>query len=83
MRVLTCSVCVMVMESECGWGLGEGSNFQLEGPQNCILGQFCFRAFSSRRSSLMKTFVKTCILCEVAHLSIPMVWKSLHRSILP
>ena len=27
---LTCSVCLLVVGSECVWGLGEGSNFQLE-----------------------------------------------------
>ena len=28
---LTCSVCLLMVGSECVWGLGEGSNFQLEG----------------------------------------------------
>ena len=32
---LTCSVCLLMMGSECVGGLGEGSNFQLvRGPQN-------------------------------------------------
>ena len=32
---LTCSVCLLMVGSECVWGLGEGSNFQLiRGPQN-------------------------------------------------
>ena len=25
---LACFVCVLMMGSDCGWGLGEGSNFQ-------------------------------------------------------
>ena len=34
-RFLTCSVCLLMVGSECVWGLGEGSNFQLvRGPQN-------------------------------------------------
>jgi len=28
---LTCFVCVLMMRIECGWGLGEDSNFLLEG----------------------------------------------------
>ena len=32
---LTCSVCLLMVGSECVWGLGEGLNFQLvRGPQN-------------------------------------------------
>ena len=32
---LTCSVCLLMVGSECVGGLGEGSNFQLvRGPQN-------------------------------------------------
>jgi len=32
---LTCSLCLLMMGSECVWALGEGSNFQLvRGPQN-------------------------------------------------
>jgi len=32
---LTCSVCLLIMGSECMWAFGEGSNFQLvRGPQN-------------------------------------------------
>jgi len=27
--LLTCSMCVLMFGSKCGWGLGEGSNFQL------------------------------------------------------
>ena len=38
---LTCSVCLLMVGSECVWGLGEGSNFQLvRGPQNWVLGHF-------------------------------------------
>ena len=28
---LTCSVCLLVMGSECVWAFGEGLNYQLEG----------------------------------------------------
>ena len=66
---LTCSVCLLMMGSECVWGLGEGSNFQLvRGPQ-----KLSFRAFSSRRSSLTQTFVESCVdFDEVAHLFVLM-----------
>ena len=37
---LTCSVCLLMMGSECVWALGEGSNFQLvRGPQNWVFKQ--------------------------------------------
>jgi len=40
-RILTCSVCLLMMQSECVWALGDGSNFQLvRGPQNWVLGPF-------------------------------------------
>jgi len=42
--------------SGCEWGLGEDSNFQLEGLKIGV------RAFSRRRNSLMQTIVKTCTL---------------------
>ena len=33
--VLTCSMCLLMMGSECVWAFGEGSNSQLvRGPQN-------------------------------------------------
>jgi len=39
---LTCSMCVLMMGSECMWVLGDGSNFQLvrEPKQNWVLGRF-------------------------------------------
>ena len=30
-QFLNCCLCLVVMGSECGWGLEQGSNFQLEG----------------------------------------------------
>ena len=59
-KVLACFVCVVMIGSECGCGLGEHPNFSLVGGR--------FRAFSSRRSSLMQTFVET-VDFDVAHLS--------------
>jgi len=58
--------CVFIDDgSQCGWGLGEGSNFYfVRGSQKSG-----FRAFSSRRSSLTQTFVESCVDFEVAHLS--------------
>jgi len=49
----TCSVCVLMMGSECRWALGEGSNFQI------VIGvsKLSFRAFSSSRNSVMQSFV--------------------------
>ena len=68
---LTPPVCLLMMGSECVWGLGEGSNFQLvRGPQ-----KLSFRAFSSRRSSLTQIFVESCVDFEVAHLSVLVVWR--------
>ena len=53
-----------MMGSECGWGLGEGPNFQFSrGPYNC----------SSRGSSLMQTIAETCVRFDAAHLSINLV----------
>jgi len=49
----TCSVCLLMMGSECVWTLGEGSKFQLEGLK------LSFKAFSSKSSSLTQTFVET------------------------
>ena len=57
---LTCSVFALMME--CGLGLGEGSDFQAS--------ELSFVASSSRRGSLMQTFVETCVDFEVAHLAI-------------
>ena len=68
----TCSVCLLMMRSECVWAFGEGSNFQLEGLK------LSFKAFLSR-SSLTQTFVESCVDFEVAHLSVLMVhtWRFL------
>ena len=52
-------------------GLWRGFKFQL------VIGppRLCFKAFSSRRSSLTQTFVESCVDFEGAHLSILMVWR--------
>ena len=47
---------------------GEGSNFQL-----VRSSKLSFKAFSNRRSSLIQTFVESCVDFEVAHLSVFMV----------
>ena len=60
---LTCSVCLLMMGSECVWGLVEGSNFQLvRGP--------LLRHFQAERSSLTQTFIKNCVDFEIAHLHV-------------
>ena len=66
---LTCSVCLLIMQSQCVGTLGEGSNFQLvRGTQ-----KLSFRSFPSRRSSLTQMFVGSCVDFEVSHLSVLMV----------
>ena len=76
---LTCSVCLLMMQSQCVWTLGEGSNFQLvRGPQ-----KLSFRIFPSRRSSLTQMFVGSCVDFEVAHYSILMVRRLPYGRFLP
>jgi len=61
-HLLTCSVCVLILGSECEWGLGGGS--------------VSLRALLDRNSSLTQTFVETsCVDFEVARFSILMVLK--------
>jgi len=64
---LTCSVCLLMMGSECVWALGEGSNFQL-------VTKLSFKAFSSLTS---------CVDFEVVHLSVRMAWRLPYRRFLP
>ena len=71
---LTCSMCLLMMRSECVWAFGEGSNFQLEGLKI---------EFSRRRSSLTQTFVESFVDFEVAHLSVLMVRRLPYRRFLP
>ena len=49
-------------KGECGWVLGEGLNFQLEGLRSWVLGHF-----PNRRSTLTRNFVESCVDFEVAH----------------
>ena len=62
-----------------GLVIGEGSNCQLP----VVRGLQSFRAFSSRRSSLIQTIVESCVDFEVAHLSVLMVWRLPYQRFLP
>jgi len=72
---LTCSLCLLMMGSECVWALGEDSNFELvRGPWNWILRHFQ----AEGACSLTQTFAESCVDLEAAHLSVLMVWRLPH-----
>ena len=55
-------VCLLMMESECVWALGEvSSKFSV----SYRASELSLRAFSSRRSSLIQTFVESFVYFEV------------------
>ena len=64
-----------MMGSECGWGLGENTNFQFS--------QRALKLSFKQKEQLDAKFVETCVDFEVTHLSIPLVWRSLYRNVLP